>query len=160
MCIKFAFRRNLIYPMQYIFWGFVREIISMIIYNKIEFRNPYIYLPTMFFGEFFAGVIVYLYEKRVMKSMKKEKEERGENAEKYFMSIKLIENEKEEDDYFTPLDSKIKIIFLIFLSALFDAVQFLLCNIIIPHFDLISISFGPRLYSLSTIFAVYFMQMP
>jgi len=156
MCIKFAFRRNLIYPMQYIFWGFVREIISMIIYNKIEFRNPYIYLPTMFFGEFFAGGIAYLYEKRVMKSMKKEKEERGENAEKYFMSIKLIENEKEEDDYFTPLDSKIKIIFLIFLSALFDAVQFLLSHIVIPHYELLSISFCPRLYGLSTIFAALF----
>jgi len=157
MCIKFAFRRNLIYPMQYILWGFVREIISMIIYNKIEFRNPYIYLPTMFFGEFFAGGVVYLYEKRVMKSMKKEKEERGENAEKYFMSIKLIENEKEqEDDYFTPLDSKIKIIFLIFLSALFDAVQFLLSHIVIPHYELLSISFCPRLYGLSTIFAALF----
>ena len=111
----------------------------------------------MFFGEFFVGGIAYLYEKRVMKSMKKEKEERGENAEKYFMSIKLIENEKEqEDDYFTPLDSKIKIIFLIFLSALFDAVQFLLSHIVIPHYELLSISFCPRLYGLSTIFAALF----
>ena len=154
MCIKFAFRRNLIYPFQHIFWSFAREILSIVIKKAIKFKNPYIYMPIMFFGEFFVGIIIYIYEKKVRKSQRGEK---GEKQEKYFMAIKLIKNENEqEDDYFTPLDSKIKIIFLIFLSALFDAVQFLLYNIIIPNFDLISISFGPRLYSLSTIFAVLF----
>ncbi len=156
MCIKFAFRRNLIYPIQYIIWSFGREILSFIIFKLINFTNNAVYLPTMFFGEIFAGGIFYLYEKRVMKSIKKEKEEKGEDSEKYFMSIKLIENEKEEDDYFTPLDSKIKIIFLIFLSALFDAVLFLLSHIVIPHYELLSISFCPRLYGLSTIFAALF----
>ena len=43
--------------------------------------------------------------------MKSQRGEKGEKQEKYFMTIKLIENENEqEDDYFTPLDSKIKII--------------------------------------------------
>ena len=66
-------------------------------------------MPIMFFGEFFVGIIIYIYEKKVMKSQRGEK---GEKQEKYFMAIKLIENENEqEDDYFTPLDSKIKKIF-------------------------------------------------
>ena len=157
MCIKFAFRRNLIYPIQYIIWSFGREILSFIIFKRINFTNNAVYLPTMFFGEIFAGGIFYLYEKRVMKSIKKEKEEKGEDSEKYFMSIKLIENEKEqEDDYFTPLDSKKKIIFLIFLSALFDDVQFLLSHVMIPSFHILSPSFGPRLNGFSTLFATFF----
>ena len=157
MCIKFAFRRNLIYPIQYIIWSFGREILSFIIFKRINFTNNAVYLPTMFFGEIFAGGIFYLYEKRVMKSIKKEKEEKGEDSEKYFMSIKLIENEKEqEDEYFTPLDSKKKIIFLIFLSALFDDVQFLLSHVMIPSFHILSPSFGPRLNGFSTLFATFF----
>ena len=48
MFIKFALRRNLIYPLQYIIWSFVREIIHMIIYDIIKFRSPYIYMSLMF----------------------------------------------------------------------------------------------------------------
>ena len=49
------------------------------------------------------------------------------------MSIKLITSEKEEDDYFVPLDNKIKIIFLIFLISLFDSVQFLIYDIALTY---------------------------
>ena len=121
MFIKFALRRNLIYPLQYTLWSFVREIIHMIINDIIEFTSPYVFLPLMFIGEILAGIIIYLYERRIMKAKKEEKKEA------YFMSIKLITSEKEEEgDYFVPLDNKIKIIFLIFLASLFDSVQFLL----------------------------------
>ena len=113
MFIKFALRRNLIYPLQYIIWNFVREIIRLIINHVIEFQSPYIYLPLMFLGELLAGIIIYFYEKRIMKTKNEKKED------KYFMSIKLIKNEEEEDDYFVPIDNKIKILFLMFLSISF-----------------------------------------
>ena len=99
MFIKFALRRNLIYPFQYTLWGFVREIVKMIINDIIKFDSPYLYIPLMFLGEIFAGAIMYLYERRIMKAKNEEKKE------SYFMSIKLISNEKEEEgDYFVPLD--------------------------------------------------------
>ena len=85
--------------------------------------------------------------------MKTKKEEK---QDKYFMSIKLIEYEKEENDYFVPKDSKIKIIFLIFLSALFDFVQFALFNKIFHHLKMLSDSFCRRLYGISTILAFFF----
>ena len=121
MFIKFALRRNLIYPFQYTLWSFVREIIQMIINDIIKFDSPYIYMSLMFLGEIFAGAIMLCCERKKMKTINEEKKET------YFMSIKLISNEKEEEgDYFVPLDNKIKIVFLIFLISLFDAVQFLI----------------------------------
>ena len=151
MFIKFALRRNLIYPLQYTLWSFVREIIHMIINDIIEFTSPYVFLPLMFIGEILAGIIIYLYERRIMKAKKEEKKEA------YFMSIKLITSEKEEEgDYFVPLDNKIKIIFLIFLASLFDSVQFLLTDIKISTYKTLPVSFCPRLYGISTISAAFF----
>ena len=98
MFIKFAIRRNLIYPLQYIIWSFVREILHMIINNIIEYQQPYIFLPLMFLGEILAGGIIYCYEKKIMKTKNEEKQE------KYFMSIKLIKYDKDENDFFIPLD--------------------------------------------------------
>ena len=151
MFIKFALRRNLIYPLQYIIWSFARDLLLyLIINNVIKFQSSLIYLPLMFLGEILAGAIIYFYEKKIMKTKKEEKQD------KYFMAIKLIEYEKEEDDYFVPKDSKIKIIFLIFLSALFDFVQFELLNKVFHHLKMLSDSFSRRLNGFSTIFSSFF----
>ena len=104
ICISSKF--NL--PISTYFLEFCSRNIKYSLKKAIKFKNPYIYMPIMFFGEFFVGIIIYIYEKKVRKSQRGEK---GEKQEKYFMAIKLIKNENEqEDDYFTPLDSKIKII--------------------------------------------------
>ena len=151
MFIKFALRRNLIYPFQYTLWSFVREIIQMIINDIIKFQSPYIYMSLMFLGEIFAGAIMLCCERKKMKTINEEKKET------YFMSIKLISNEKEEEgDYFVPLDNKIKIVFLIFLISLFDAVQFLISSIVLSYLKFLSVSFCPRLYGISTISAAFF----
>ena len=155
MFIKFALRRNLIYPLQYIIWSYLREFINMIISDIIKLKSSYIYLPLMFLSEIFAGAILYCYEKKKMKTKKEEKK-----GEEYLMSIKLIVSEKEEEgDYFVPLDNKIKIVFLIFLISLFDSVQFLISSIALHYFNkqrMLSVSFCPRLYGISTISAVFF----
>ena len=153
MFIKFAIRRNLIYPLQYIIWSFVREILHMIINNIIEYQQPYIFLPLMFLGEILAGGIIYCYEKKIMKTKNEEKQE------KYFMSIKLIKYDKDENDFFIPLDNKIKIIFLMFLIAFFDSVQFYLSNIELHYLNMLSVSFCTRLFGISTISASFFMYM-
>ena len=77
---------------------------------------------------------------------KKNWDNKRRKKEGYFMSIKLITNEKvEEGDYFVPLDNKIKIIFSIFLISLFDSVQFLISNIALTYLGYLSISICPRL---------------
>ena len=159
MFIKFALRRNLIYPLQYIIWSYFREFINMIISDIIKLKSSYIYLPLMFLGEIFAGAILYCYEKKKMKTKKAEKKE------EYLMSIKLIVGEKEEEgDYFVPLDNKIKIVFLIFLVSLFDHVQFLISSIEHSKFEMLSASFCTRLNGLSTlsaiIFYIYALKLP
>ncbi len=73
MFIKFALRRNLIYPFQYTLWSFAREIIQMIINDIIKFESPYIYMSLMFLGEIFAGAIMYCYERKKMKTIKEKK---------------------------------------------------------------------------------------
>ena len=94
---------------------------------------------------------MYCYERKKIKTIKEKKKE------EYFMSIKLITSEKEEEgDYFVPLDNKIKIIFLIFLISLFDSVQFLISDIALTYLGYLSISICPRLYGISTISAVFF----
>jgi hypothetical protein len=59
----------------------------------------------MFLGEILAGAIIYFYEKKIMKTKKEEKQEQ------YFMSIKLIKYDNDENDFLRPLDNKIKIVF-------------------------------------------------
>ena len=158
MCIKFALRRNLIYPLQYIIWSFVREVVHMIINTIIKYEEPYILLPLMFLGEILGGAIIYCYERKIMKTKNEEKQEQ------YFMSIKLIKYDKDENDFFIPLDNNNKIIFLMFLIAFFDSVQFYLSTIALHFLKMMSISFCSRLLGISTIsaffFYVYALKLP
>jgi hypothetical protein len=104
----------------------------------------------MFLGELFGGTITYFYQKKY-NTVKKE-----EKNDQYSITIKLIKSEVTDDDYFSPLDSKIKIIFLILLVSLFDAVEFILVNIYLPRFINLSPSLYERLYGIATISAFFF----
>ena len=158
MIIKFSFRRNLIYPLQYIIWSLLRELLIMVNYLVINFESHEIFLSLMFLGELLGGAIMYCYERKIMKKKTEEKQE------KYFMSIKLIEYDKNEGDFFIPLDGKIKIIFLMFLSAFNDFVQFSITTIEIYKLKMLSYSINHRLYGISTIsaflFHVYALKLP
>ena len=158
MFIKFSFRRNLIYPLQYIIWSLLRELLIMVNYLVINFESHEIFLSLMFLGELLGGAIMYCYERKIMKKKTEEKQE------KYFMSIKLIEYDKEVGDFFVPLDGKIKIIFLMFLSAFNDFVQFSITTIEIYKLKMLSYSINHRLSGISTIsaflFHVYALKLP
>ena len=112
----------------------------------------------MFLGELFGGTITYFYQKKY-NTVKKE-----EKNDQYSITIKLIKSEVTDDDYFSPLDSKIKIIFLILLLSLFDTVEFILVNIYLPRFINLSPSLYARLYGIATIsafvFYIYALKLP
>ena len=147
--IKFALRRNLIYLMQYIIWSFLRVILTMLIKHIFEFGESLIYSPLIFIGETVGGLIIYLYQRKFKKKKGKEKEERS-------MSIELIKNEVDYNDYFIPVDNNIKILFLIFITAFLDWVYCLNTYFYLPKFIKLSSSLSTRLSGFTTIFSSFF----
>ena len=154
--IKFAIRRNLIYVLQYIIWSFARDLLIFGMNNLFGFNKSYLYTQAMCLGGLLAGIIMYFSQKKYNQKKKNE-----ENEEKYFMSIKLIRTEEEE---LAPPDSKIKIVFLMFLVSLLDIVEFSLYNIYLPRFFSVSKSLSQRLYGITTFssqfFYVYALKLP
>ena len=68
--IKFALRRNLIYPLQLIIWNLARKLETMLIGFLFNFGNSLFYTPLMFIGEFLSGLFIYLYQKKFLKKEK------------------------------------------------------------------------------------------
>ena len=58
--IKFALRRNLIYPLQMLIWATIREIDNNLINFFLKFSNSSIFTLFMFMGEFLGGLIFHL----------------------------------------------------------------------------------------------------
>ena len=116
MLFKFAFRRNLIYPLQLIIWHFLRQVTVELIDHFYKFENSLAYTPIVFFGEIMGGLTFYLFQKLSFKRKRSEKDP-------YFMSIKLIQDKAESA--LAPRDNYFKIAFLIFVTDYIDLAQFL-----------------------------------
>ena len=155
--IKFKIRRNLIYPGQYLIWTVARDVLNILVRHFLNFPDSLTYSPFMFFGEFIAGGIIRLYLRKI-------ETKKSENKDQYFMSIKLIKNEENDTDYFVPVDSKIKIIFLIFIASFLDWVVFFIDDGLIAKLKKLSACISMRLYGFATIFAtftyVYTLKLP
>ena len=149
--IKFAIRRNLIYPFQLLLWDGLRDIDNALIYFYLSFDNSLIFTILMFLGEFFAGLILYLYQKKFLKNSKSR---RSSNTLPYEFNKAKNSSTK---------DNKKKIYFLLITAALFDFVQFLL-SLRIPQFIKISYSLEQRLrgtYTMNTaLFYRYALRLP
>ena len=61
MIIRFALRRNLIYPLQLLLLSELRNIEVSLIKNYLEYNNSLIFTSLMFLGEFLTGLILYIY---------------------------------------------------------------------------------------------------
>ena len=108
--MKFALRRNLIYPFQLLIFNVLRDTESTLISTFFNFSNPLIYTPLMFLGEFSAGIIIYLYHKKFLSNNNKQKESPKSH------NIKLIQNQS----YLTAIDSESRLGgFLTIFDALF-----------------------------------------
>ena len=112
--IKFSVRPNLKYPFQYLMYNIIREIESILIFKFLDFTDPFIYNIMMFAGEFFSGLIVFLYQKKfVNKTL-----------------FKIVSASKSKDlelistnTSLKTIDSVPKMIFILFCCALFDFIQ-------------------------------------
>ena len=120
--IKFALRRNLIYPFQLLIWSFVLSVEESLIKDYLKYDDSGLFSGLMFLGEFCAGLIFYLLNEKFLFKRKKTKLLEAINIG-YRPKKKLkIDNDK-------------KIIFLIIASAFFDFVQFIMFNEISKYID-------------------------
>ena len=65
--IKFALRRNLIYPLQLLIFSSVRDIEKELLRHFYGFDYSLILTSLMFIVEILAGLIIYLYQKKTIK---------------------------------------------------------------------------------------------
>ena len=148
--IKFAWRRNLIYPIQLLIWTFIRKINAMILDKEFNYSKSIIFTELMFLGEFLAGFILNAYQKSFIKKKSNEESKKGQ----------FIYNE----NTLSRPDSKIKIFFLIFVASYFDFVEFILSTNYIPKFPKASGSLETRLGGILTIssalFFYYLLKFP
>ena len=136
--LKFALRRNLIYPLQLIIWNLVRKLETILIGFLFNFSNSLFYTPIMFIGEFLSGLLIYLYQKQFLKKQKEKPK---------FFNITLITAKTE---IIAP-DSRLKIYLLILFVAYFDWIQFMIWTAIVPKYFKISGSIVSRLSGILTI---------
>ena len=143
--IKFALRRNLIYPLQLLLWNSAREVEINLIDYFFKYKDPIFYSLLMFLGEFLAGLIFYLYYKKLLTKDNKVKSS-------FIFKLGAIRNKKE-----IITDSKIKISFLLFFAAFLD----LLIFVIFLYYDkLINISHSleQRFRGIFTIYLAIFYK--
>ena len=134
--IKIKLRRNLIYPIYLIFWAFSRKIVSILISKLFNFSGSVIYTFLMFLGELIGGFVTFMYQYNFIK----QKDIPKEMLKKFRFS--LIEGQEIE---LKKLDGKIKIFFLVFMTAFFDFFEFILSTYYIDKIHRISGSLQVRL---------------
>ena len=115
--ITFATRPNLIYPLQSLIYTVLRDLEVTLIEKLLNFSDSLVYTLLMFIGEFFAGLIVFLYQKKfVDKSIFK-----VDVPDKY-MNLELIKTK----NGVRTVDKIPKMIFILFCCGFYDFIQFLL----------------------------------
>ena len=122
--IKIGIRHNLIYPLILLIFSSLREILSILLKEKIKFDESLLLEYIMFLSEFTTGLIMYLYYLIINKTKKAIKK-------KELMGIKLI-IEVPKMKY---PDSKIKIFFLIFVEGFLDFISFSMHIYYIPKIN-------------------------
>ena len=140
--LQFALRNNLKYPLELLIFNVIRDTESQLIDYFFNF-DSLIYMSLMFLGEFFFGLIIYLYQTSFLNKNKGRKSIR-------YKSITLITNKGS-----LAKDSKTKIIFLVFIAGFFDFVQFMI-SLYTPKFLYISGSLESRLGGFLTVFDALF----
>lgn len=148
--IKLAWRRKLIYPLQLLIWTFLRKVITIILSKEFNFSQSVLFTLLMFLGEFFAGLILFLYQRSFL--VKKETQSKSKEI--------LIYSKSEMKQP----DSNIKILILIFFLGYFDFIEFILSTNYIPKFIKSSGSLENRLGGILTIssalFFYYLLKLP
>ena len=144
--IRFAIRPNLKYPLQLLLYHELRNVETILLSKLLKFSESLVFTPLMFLGEFFSGLIIFLYQKKMVR-----KNIFIEKRPNKYMNIELIKTENR----IKIIDSNLKIIFILFCCAVFDFVAFMLSIITTKKIN-ISASLDLRLTGLLIIFEALF----
>ena len=162
--IHISIRRNLLYLVNLIIFYYLRKVDLIIINTKFNFNDSLIFTLLMFFGEFFAGLAIQLYQTFFIKE-----EIANKNTNNKKNKINIITNNSSIDESNKSLsmnsdisrkknkkkkhsgvvfilhkpkmrraDNILKIIILIFFSASFDFIEFAIATFYIPRFSIVS----------------------
>lgn len=119
--IHISIRRNLYYIINLLIHYYLRKVDLIIINTKFQFNDSLIFTFLMFFGEFFAGLSIFLYQHIFLKK-----------------DIKTVKHFKIPFSIYKPkmnrTDNIFKIGLLIFFSASFDFIA----TFYIPRFEIVS----------------------
>ena len=121
-----------------IFFHYSREIEGILISKIIHFKNYFVFALLMFFGEFFGGIAVFLYQKLQFLNRKKQI---NDIIERLPINTKRKMNKS---------DNKFKIIILILFSSFFDLNEFIILYIL-PNIAILSPTSNRRMYIIITI---------
>ena len=128
MCgiIHITKRRNLLYVIYLMTSYFLRQVDLIIIKANYTFNDSLLFTFLMLFGEFLGGLPIYIYQryflnKREMKKIK-------------YLGIELIQ----ETSTINRRDSILKMILLIFFTAYFDFVEFVIATFYMPKYTALS----------------------
>ena len=119
--IGIGIRNNLLYPIMLLIFTSLRQIISIVIDEKIIFECPILLTLIMFSSEFIFGLILFIYNIKII----------GIRRKTTYKGIKLIQ---------APLnikhpDSNFKIYFLIFEAGFFDFIEFVISTYYVPKLN-------------------------
>ena len=136
--IKLTLRKNLIYIIQLSIYYYIRRIDYIIIKQLYPFKDSLIFAFLMHLGEFFGGLASYLYQNTFLKKAKTTKNIWGLNLIQKSATMRRI-------------DGKFKILLLIFFSAFFDFMEYVLVTFFVPYIVVLSPTADLRLTSIATI---------
>ena len=149
--IYISTRRNLVYVLYLIIFYYLRKAVLLIISTRYEFNDSLIFTFLMLLGEFCAGLSLYMYNRYLLK-----KEKININV----FGLKLIQKEAK-----MKRSAHIIIIYiLIFFSAFFDFVEFIIATFYIPKFEIVSPTaeyrFGGVIIIIGALLCYYNLKIP
>ena len=139
--IKLGFRRNSIYIVLFFIFYYIRRVDKILLNRILNFNNSLIFSFLMHSGEFFGGLLSYIYQITSVKNNYKE------IIPVKLYGIKIISNTKSMNR----ADGCFKIFILIFFAAFFDFTEYILINFFIPNIATMSPTVDIRLNSITTI---------
>ena len=143
--IKLTLRRSSIYIIQLIIYYNIRRIIKGIITKKFGFNSSLSFTFLMHFGELFGGLSVYFYRITFLRENKKKKKK----------SEFLMEKVVKEDKKMNRIDGYPKIALLLFFTAFFDFIEYLILSFFVPRLAEVSPTADLRLNAVSTISSAF-----
>ena len=141
-CIKISLRRNFFYLLQVVIYYYLRKIVLIAINQLYKFHDSLIFTFLMLLGEFFAGVSIHLYQTFFF-------EKKNNNKKTKYFGINLIRKEYK----MKRPDSNYKILLLIFFTAFYDFMEFVIDTFYLPKFANLSQTITLRLSGVVIIFS-------